>query len=218
MDDLPARLRGFGPLGITAIVIILAANLIVAPLGAILVLVWAKHAAVRWADLGFRRPRSWPRTIVLGALAGIALKLLLKAVVMPLLGAPAINAAYHFVAGNTPALIRLITVSIIIGGIGEEILYRGFLFERLRGLLGHSAAATVAVVLLTTALFAWIHIPEQGPHSAVQALFTGLTFGTIFAITGSLWLPIVMHAAYDVAAVVLIYLNLEAPLARLVFR
>ena len=217
MDDLPARLRGFGPLGIAAIVIILAANLIVAPLGAILVLVWAKLAAVPWADLGFRRPRSWPRTIVLGALAGILLKLLLKAGVMPLLGAPAINAAYHFVVGNTPALIRLIIVSVIAGGIGEEILYRGFLFERLGRLLGHSVAATIAIVLLTTALFASIHLPEQGPYGAVQALFTGLTFGTIFAITRSLWLPIVMHAAYDVAAVVLIYLNLEASLARLVF-
>lgn len=216
-DGVAARLRGFGPIGIAAILLIFAANLAIAPLGAILVLVWARVAEVPWSDLGFRRPRSWLLTIVGGVIAGVLLKLLVKAVIMPLLGGPAINAAYHFVEGNRPALIRMIIVSVITGGIGEEILYRGFLFERLGRLLGKGQAATATIVLLTTALFASIHIPEQGPYGAVQAIFTGLTFGTIYAVTRRLWLPMVMHAAYDVAAVFLIYYGLEETVARSVF-
>ena len=216
-DGLAARLRGFGPVGFAAILLIFAANLAVAPLGAILVLVWARVAGVPWSDLGFRRPRSWLLTIVAGVIAGVMLKFLVKAVIMPLLGGPAINTAYHFVEGNRPALVQMIFVSIITGGIGEEILYRGFLFERLGRLVGKGRVATVAIVLLTTALFASIHIPEQGPYGAVQAIFTGLTFGTVYALTRRLWLPMVMHAAYDVTAVLLIYFGLEATVAHSFF-
>lgn len=212
-DDLAARLRGFGPVGIAAILLIVGANLIVAPAGAMLAVVWARISHVSWTDLGFRRPRSWVMTLIVGTLAGVILKLLMKALVMPLLGGPAVNAAYHFVADNRPALVQMILASIIVGGIGEEILYRGFLFERLWRLLGKSAAATAAIVVLVTVLFASIHIPEQGRYGAAQALFTGLTFGTIYALTRRLWLPIVIHAAFDITAVLLIYFNLEAPLA-----
>jgi hypothetical protein len=41
-DRFAARLRGFGPLGILAILIILGGNLVIAPLSAILVLIWVK--------------------------------------------------------------------------------------------------------------------------------------------------------------------------------
>ena len=114
-------------------------------------------------------------------------------------------------------MMSMILTSIIAGGIGEEIVYRGFLFERLRRLLGQSVASTVAIVLLTTALFASIHIPGQGIYGGVQALFTGLTFGAVYAATRRLWLPMVIHASYDVTAVLLIYYGLEGAVARSVF-
>lgn len=47
---------------------------------------------------------------------------------------------------------------------------------------------------------------------------TGLTFGTIFTLTGSIFLPMIMHAAFDIAAVVIIYLNVETKIAHLVFK
>ncbi|MFN2512775.1 MAG: hypothetical protein ABR568_15310, partial [Pyrinomonadaceae bacterium] len=40
-DELAGRLRGFGPLGILAILLILVGNGLFAPLSAILVLAWA---------------------------------------------------------------------------------------------------------------------------------------------------------------------------------
>jgi hypothetical protein len=42
-DRFDARVRGFGPIGILAILIILAGNFIITPLSAILVLVWTKY-------------------------------------------------------------------------------------------------------------------------------------------------------------------------------
>src|SRR5689334_11474201 len=105
-----------GPVGIVTAAAIVAANLFIAPLGAILVLLWRWLADVPWANLGFRRPRSWTLTIAGGIGAGILLKLLLKALVIPVLGGPAVNAHFHFIAGNTGQLVSMIGASIIVAG------------------------------------------------------------------------------------------------------
>jgi hypothetical protein len=43
-DRLAARLRGFGPVGLLAILVILAGGLVAVPLGALLVLLWPEIA------------------------------------------------------------------------------------------------------------------------------------------------------------------------------
>jgi hypothetical protein len=101
-NRVAAKLRGFGPLGILAILIVLAGGF-VPPFGAILVLVWVWLSRTPWREIGYVRPQSWPRTLIVGIAFGIAFKFLMKAAVMPLLGAPPINQAYHFLAGNTAA-------------------------------------------------------------------------------------------------------------------
>jgi membrane protease YdiL (CAAX protease family) len=210
---LASRLRGLGPIGVFAALIIVGANLALAPVGAILALVWAWLAKLPLAELGLRRPRSWVVTLLVGLVGGILFKLLMKALVMPLLGAPAVNAHFHFIAGNRAQLISMILASIIVAGFGEEIVYRGFVFERLWRAFGRSTIATAAIIVATSIFFGSIHIPEQGFPGAEQAFITGLAFGTIYAVTRSLWMPIVMHAAFDVTAVFLIYLRLEETVA-----
>src|SRR5205807_5145031 len=41
-DRFAARLRGFGPIGILAILIILSGNFVIAPLSAVLALIWVR--------------------------------------------------------------------------------------------------------------------------------------------------------------------------------
>ncbi len=94
-DRVAAQLRGFGPLGILAILVILAGNFVVAPLSAILVLVWARRSCTPWREIGYVRPVSWAGSLAIGIAFGIAFKFLMKAVVMPLLGADPINQAYQ---------------------------------------------------------------------------------------------------------------------------
>jgi len=47
-DRLAARLRRFGPLGILAILVILAGNVLLVPLSAVLVLLWAWRSRTPW--------------------------------------------------------------------------------------------------------------------------------------------------------------------------
>src|SRR6476646_12275230 len=103
-------------------------------------------------------------------------------------------------------------------GFGEETVFRGFLFERLGKLWGVRAGAKVCIVLLTSTGFALGHYANLGLPGVEQAIFTGLVFGTIFAITGRIWMVMCAHAAFDLAAVAIIYWNLEAAAAHLVFK
>ena len=217
-DQVAKQLRGFGLLGLLALAVILSGNLVVAPLSALLVLVWARVSQTPWRSLGFTPPRSWIRTFAIGIPFGIALKLGMKAVVMPLFGAPAVNQHYHYLAGNAPASLGILFTVIVSAGIGEEILFRGFLFERLRKLLGESGVATAVTVLLTSGLFAVAHFRDQRVPGVEQAAVAGLVYGTVYAVEGGLWLPMVVHAAFDITAVALIYWQWESAVAHLIFR
>jgi hypothetical protein len=55
-DRFAEGLRGFGPLGILAILVILAGNYVFLPLSAILVLVWAQWSRTPWPEIGYVRP------------------------------------------------------------------------------------------------------------------------------------------------------------------
>ncbi|HEX8904784.1 MAG TPA: CPBP family intramembrane glutamic endopeptidase [Longimicrobiaceae bacterium] len=215
-DAFAAELRGFGPAGILTSLAVLAASTFW-PLKGIAVLAWARASRTPLREIGFVRPRSWIGGLAIGIVFGGAFKLAMKAVVMPLLGADPVNHAYHYLAGNAAALPGIVIVILVGGAFGEEAFFRGFLFERLGRLFGSGAVARAGIVLITTAVFALAHYPDQGLAGVEQATFTGLVFGTIFAATGRLWMVMCAHAAFDFVAIALIYWNLEAGVAHLIF-
>ena len=210
-------MRGFGPLGILAFVVIAALGPVLEPLGAVLVLAWVSASQTSWREIGFVEPKSWVRTTILGIVFGCALKFALKAIVMPLLGADPINRTYHYLFGNKAAVV-VMALYILVASFNEETVFRGFVFERLGKLLGSNLPAKIATVLVSSAWFAAVHYVEQGVAGVEQASMTGLAFGTIFAVTGQIWIPIVAHAAYDLMAIAIIYWDIESTIAYLVFR
>jgi membrane protease YdiL (CAAX protease family) len=216
--QLPAQLRGFGPLGLLSILLILGGNFLFSPLSAILVLVWVSLSHTPWREIGYVRPKSWTRTLALGIVFGVAFKFLMKAIVMPMLGGPPVNQAYHWVTGNTAALPAMIFLMIVVAGFGEETLYRGWMFERLGKLFGSRGWAKALIVVLTTVLFALPHYLDQGIPGVEQALITGSVFGTIFALTGRIFVLMVAHAAFDLMALAMIYWNFETAVAHFFFK
>lgn len=226
-DSFGAALRGFGPVGIVAMLLIVFGNFqfragsspfpIVVPLGAVLALAWAWRSRTPWRDIGYARPRSWPAAVAVGIAAGCALKLVMKAVVMPLLGADAVNPHYHFLAGNQAAITYALFAMIVGAGFGEETVFRGYLFERLGKLLGPRPGATTAIVLLTSLWFGLAHYTGQGVAGVQNATISGLVFGGVYVATGRIWVPMIMHAAFNLTAYALIYWELESRVAHLFF-
>jgi Type II CAAX prenyl endopeptidase Rce1-like len=165
------------------------------------------------------RPKSWLGSLAVGILFGCAFKLLWKP------GCTPRNGVYdegdrHAAARRPSNQSRLpLPGRMIVGaGFAEETLFRGYLFERLGKFFGTGVGAKVSIVLLTSALFALGHYSNLGLPGVEQAMITGLVFGTILAITGRIWMVMCAHAAFDLAAVAIIYWNLEATVAHLVFK
>jgi CAAX protease family protein len=217
-DRIAADLRGFGPLGLLAILAIYAGNAVVVPLSAVLVLAWARLSHTPLREIGYARPKSWIATLAVGIALGVAFKFLMKAVVMPLLGADPINQAYHYLAGNRAAIPAALYAMIVGAGFGEETVFRGYAFERLGRLLGSGVVAKTAIVLITSVWFGLEHYSVQGLAGTQQGAIVGLVFGTIFAITGRIWMLMVAHATFDLTAYAIIYWNLEMAVAHLIFR
>lgn len=217
-DPFAAQLRGFGPLGILAILIILAGNAIFISFSGVLVLVWVRLSRTPWREIGYVRPRSWVATIAGGIVFGIALKFVLKAIVMPLLGADPVNHAYHYLSGNRAAIPFALFALTVGAGFGEETLFRGFLFERFGKVFGSGRGAKTAIVAITSAWFGLAHYSVQGLAGTEQATIVGLVFGTVIAISGRIWILMIAHAAFDLTAYAMIYWNFETAVAHAIIR
>lgn len=206
---------------LVTLVVLVAGNipyrgLPVFPVGAVLALFWVSRTRVPWLEIGYARPQRWGSTVLAGVLLGIALKLILKSVVMPLLGAPVVNQGFQFLVGNE-AMLPVAIWAMLVAGFAEETVFRGFLFERLRRLFGSGTRSTVGIVLLTSLVFGVVHYWSQGLAGAQQAVLTGLAFGTLFAITKRIWMPMIAHATFDLTALALIYWDVEADVSRAFF-
>lgn len=217
-DKFAIALRGFGPTGIAAVLLtVFSGNVfvgpVVVPLGAVFVLLWVRWSRTPWHEIGYVRPKSWIGGLVVGIALGVALKLLMKAVVMPLLGADPINQAYHHLVGNR-AMLPAAVWAMLVAGFAEETVFRGYLFERLGKLFGSSLGARIAIVLITSIWFGLSHYANQGLAGAEQGVIVGLVFGTIFAVMGRLWMLMCAHTAFDLAALAIIYWDTEAEVAQ----
>jgi len=191
-------------------------NMIMLPVGAVLVLIWVNVTATRWREIGYVKPKSWIAVVIIGLILGITFKFLMKAIVMPFFGADPVNHSYHFLAGNK-ALLPAAIWMMLAAGFGEETVFRGFLFTRLERLLGWSNTSKILIVVITSALFAFGH-HTQGIAGIEQAAITGLVFGSIYAVNRSIWMIMVAHAAFDLTALALIYWNLETSVAHMIFK
>jgi len=214
-SQLADRLRGFGPLGILSIIVILLTGNII---GTAFALLWARLSRTPWRELGVVRPRNVVVDVTVAATSGVVLKILMKAVVMRAFAFSPVNQAYHFLVGSTTSLPSTLAVMIVGAGFGEETIWRGFLFERLRALIGTSTRAAAVTVVVTSLLFGMAHLIDQGWPGVVQSTLTGFVFGLAYLRLRRIWPVMVAHAAFDVTAVLLIYWDMEEPIARALLR
>jgi len=211
------QLGGFGPVGIAAFAIIILVSLSLAPIGGLLIVLWAWLSRTPMRDLGLVRPRSWIADILFGVALGVVLKFAMKAVVLPLLGAPAVNQAFHYLASDRRSAIIFAAYAIFGAGFGEEMIFRGFLFERSARLFGRGTLQNILTLVVVTALFALLHF-KQGFGGIENAAVTGLVVGVVYLANGRRLFPImVAHATFDLTALAMIMLNLELPVSKMVF-
>lgn len=202
---------------VVVVLAVVAASLAGPVAGAMAVLLWAQLSSIPMRELGFKAPPDWFRVLVFAVTIGLALRLSLKALVMPLLGAPVMNVSYQHLTGDAAALPGVVA-GLLLAAAAEELLYRGYVFERLRTLLGAGQRALNASIVVSASVFAIAHYSDQGHLGVVQSAITGLVFATMFGWHGHLWTPIIAHITFNLTSVALIYGGWEEAVARAVFR
>jgi len=165
-----------------------------------------------WRQLGLSRPTSWLRTIGIGALVGLVYQAVSIWLVVPLLhqltNEPLDLSQVTTVHNNVSLLILWLTVSWTIGAFGEEMVYRGYLLNRVADLLRHSRVSWVIGLIGSSVLFGIGH-----SYQGITGILETFVFGCVMAglyLTGrrNLWLLVIAHGVYDTAALVLIFLGL----------
>jgi len=115
--------------------------------------------------------------------------------------------------------LELIMVSLC-AGIGEELLFRGWLMYWLANLIGlaeFSGGATsslaIGIALVASSLVFGLFHPITKVYVILAALM-GLYFGGLLLYTGNLLVPIAAHAAYDAVQLILTARNGQREVAQ----
>jgi uncharacterized protein len=185
-------------------------------LTAVAAVVWAAAGTVRAAQVGLAWPRRWPGpvTVVLCLLLLALVVLSTRALRSGALAGPPPGAAgpprrhrpgdarhAEPPGASTMALLprtraerRLFAAVGVTAGVCEEWLYRGFFLALLSALF--RGLPTVVLVLAAAAAFGLAHV-YQGVTGIVTTGVLGGVLAAVYLGTGSLLLPVLLHAAID---------------------
>lgn len=167
-------------------------GLVVAVLG--LTLLWEGSAP---AALGLRAPTF--ATLIWGAAITACFTIIVGPMLLRIPGWLGL-AGFERALGDLAKLpIWYLVLAVVVGGVAEEILYRGFAVERLAAITGSDGWAAIIVV----ALFGAAHLPLWGPGPALTTLISGGLLTAFYLWHGDIGANIIGHIATDLAGIVL---------------
>lgn len=146
-----------------------------------------------WEYIGLPSGRSSAQQTVIGLSIGAVLVTVAVAA-MSILGQLSISTDF---SGRALARSLLITVLLIGGALLEEVMFRGYPFQRLVDSIGPWLA-----ILVFSALFGAVHLgnPNAGgiwSWGFFNTIFVGVLFAYAYLRTRTLWLPIGLHFGWN---------------------
>jgi membrane protease YdiL (CAAX protease family) len=170
-------------------------------------LLFARGGTLR--DIGFKRPVRW-WTVPLWAIGILGSWVAMQAVA-PILVSRFVEipdpdfSQYNPVSGNLRAALLMALVLPFTASIPEEIIYRGFLMDRLTKILGSRVGGAVMTVFVQSVFFGSVHF-GWGLGGMIVTTMMGAVWGTAFLLCGrNLWIVIIAHTFGHIALVVGLY-------------
>ncbi len=189
---------------------LVASTVVSSAVAAMLVVwLWLRRERRLWEAIRLQAPASWPRTLLwaAGGTVGTILIFIFGAQLTQALGLGTPDPSFVLaLVTESPQMFALWVVAVawFAAGFGEEVLYRGFLMDRLERLAGLRGRAWL-VLVIQAVLFGLPHA-YQGLGGMVVTAMVGLLLGWIRnRQRGNLWAAILAHAAVDTVMMSLAY-------------
>lgn len=156
-----------------------------------------------------RPPLGWPRTLVYAVLATIAIigwftlgSMLVEAIG---LATPDVEEVLGWVTqSNFHFILWVLLVAVFAAGLGEELLWRGWLMDRLERLSGLRDKVWL-IIVIQAVLFGLPHA-YQGMGGVIITGVVGAFLGWLrYRCGGNLWALVLAHMAVDTAMMSLSY-------------
>ncbi len=161
-----------------------------------------------WREFGLIKPESLWKTLLVAIIAYVAVMgtiTVAASFVLNVLGERPDVSRFNNIQSNLPLLLLWLLLSWIIGGFGEELIFRGFLMNRLAQVFGGTRVAWAAALVLQAVIFGLGH-SYQGAIGIIVTGVTGLAMGAIYLIVKRrLWIPIIRHGINDSVGFILLF-------------
>ena len=167
-----------------------------------------------WSAMGFKRPSSWVRLLII-ALAAAALRIILGDLVIeplterfwPPIVAPA---GAETITGDIKLALLGLLIVWTFAAFGEEIAYRGYLLTRAAEIGRQTTAAYWVGIVFISVLFGYGHY-YKGPAGILDSGVAGLVLGAAYMLAGrNLWASILAHGFIDTFAVFALFFGWES--------
>ena len=145
-----------------------------------------------FADVGLGLGEGWWRLLGCGTLVGMGT---VAAVAGSLLGIADVQLTSAESVNSSPLLAIFTTTSLLVlAACFEEVLFRGYPFQRLVEGIGATGA-----VLVSSTLFGLVHWnnPSASPLSTTNTVLAGVVLALAYLRTQSLWYPIGWHVGWN---------------------
>jgi membrane protease YdiL (CAAX protease family) len=166
-----------------------------------------------WSAMGFKRPASWKR-ILLIALAAAALRMLtgeiVERIALPFWPAIVSPAGANEITGNIKLALLTLLLVWSFAAFGEEIAYRGYLLTRAADLGNRTTAAYWLSMIVVSVLFGFGHY-YKGPTGILDSGIAGLILGAAYLVSGrNLWTSILAHGFVDTFGIIMVFFGWES--------
>jgi hypothetical protein len=166
---------------------------------------------LRWRDVGLSLFRNWKTTLAWGVAAGLLMEAFELFISQPLLtkflGKNPDFEDFRPLIGNLKLTLLFILFAWTLAAFGEELVYRGYLMNRVADLFNRTRRAWIVSLIIVHVGFALAHA-YQGLTGAIDEGLMGLLLGVVYLRTGrNLAVPIVAHGVADTIDFLLIFLG-----------
>ena len=171
---------------------------------------WLRRSG--WREIGLARPENWKKTICVGVGIAVLDTMFGLIVILPLLrwitGTTIDTSQFSTVQGNIGDLLIWLLLSWTYAAFAEEMVFRGYLLNRVADLFGHNVIGWSLSILSISLLFGFAH-GYMGFTGILNTFLSGVLYAFAYIAFGrSLWVPVIIHGAGNTIGFLMIFFGL----------